>query len=89
VVKIAELPFMRMREVSIHHVDLGVGYGFEDLPAEYIRLELRRMEMLWKARQPMGMTPLPDSALAAPPATRLAWLVGRTGIECLEPAAIF
>lgn len=89
VVKIAELPFMRMREVSIHHVDLGFGYGFEDLPAEYIRLELRRMEMLWKARQPMGMTPLPDSALAAPPEIRLAWLVGRTGIEGLEPAAIF
>ena len=89
VVQIAELPFMRMREVALHHVDLGIGYEFEDLPAEYIRLELRRMEMLWKARQPMGMTPLPEAALIAPPPTRLAWLVGRTGIEGLEPAAIF
>jgi maleylpyruvate isomerase len=88
-VPIADLPFMRLREVAVHHVDLGIGYEFDDLPADYIRLELRRMEMLWKARQPMGMTPLPEAALAAATATRLAWLMGRTEIEGLEQAAIF
>jgi len=88
-VPIADLPFMRLREVAVHHVDLDIGYEFEDLPADYVRLELRRMEMLWKARQPMGMTPLPEAALAVPSATRLAWLLGRTEIAGLEPAAIF
>lgn len=88
-VPIADLPFMRLREVAVHHVDLDIGYEFDDLPADYIRLELRRMEMLWKARQPMGMTPLPEAALSAPSARRLAWLLGRTEIDGLAPAAIF
>jgi len=45
--------------------------------------------MLWAARQPMGMTPLPDRALAAPPPQRLAWLMGRAAIDGLAPAAIY
>jgi len=88
-IRIAELPFMRLREVEVHHVDLDIGYEFEDLPAEYARLELQRMEMLWRARQPMGLTGLPEAALAAPPARRLAWLLGRAEIDGLAPAAIF
>ncbi len=88
-VDVCHLPFLRVREVAIHHIDLGVGVEFHDLPAEYLRLELRRMEMLWRARQPMGLTPLPDAALAAAPPDRLAWLMGRADIEGLEPARIF
>jgi maleylpyruvate isomerase len=88
-VPIADLPFMRLREVAVHHVDLDIGYEFEDLPAAYVRLELRRMEMLWTARQPMGMTPLPEAALSIPSATRLAWLLGRTEIDGLASAGIF
>lgn len=88
-VAIRHLPFLRVREVAIHHIDLGVGIGFRDLPSEYLRLELRRMEMLWKARQPMGLTPLPVAVLAASPPDRLAWLMGRLDIEGLEPARIF
>jgi maleylpyruvate isomerase len=88
-VPIADLPFMRLREVVVHHVDLDIGEEFGDLPDDYVRLELRRMEMLWRARQPMGLTPLPDAALGTPPPTRLAWLLGRTDIDGLDPADIF
>ncbi|MGA7757576.1 MAG: maleylpyruvate isomerase family mycothiol-dependent enzyme [Ilumatobacteraceae bacterium] len=88
-VSIADLPFLRIREVAIHHADLGLGYTFDDLPDVYVREELRRMAMLWAARQPMGMTALPPSALALAPAQRLAWLMGRAAIEGLDPAAIY
>ena len=46
-----------------------------------MRLELRRMEMLWNARQPMGLTALPAAALHRPPPERLAWLMGRISID--------
>jgi maleylpyruvate isomerase len=83
------LPFLRQREVEVHRADLGVGYGFSDMPSDYLRRELRMMGMLWKARKPMGMTPLPEAALAAPPPTRLAWMMGRTEIDGLAPAGLF
>jgi maleylpyruvate isomerase len=83
------IPFLRQREVEIHHVDLGLGHEFGDLPSEYLRKELRLMGMLWKARKPMGMTPLPEAALALPPSTRLAWMMGRIEIDGLAPANLF
>jgi maleylpyruvate isomerase len=89
VVACHELPFRRWREVSIHHVDLEIGMGFEDLPSEYVRRELRLMEMLWNSRQPMGLTGLPVQALTLPPPQRLAWLMGRAEVEGLEPAGIY
>jgi maleylpyruvate isomerase len=88
-VAVADLPFLRIREVAIHHADLGFGYTFDDLPSAYVREELRRMEMLWAARQPMGMTTLPPPALAAPPPARLAWLMGRSTLDGLEPAGVY
>jgi maleylpyruvate isomerase len=84
----AELPFARLREVAIHHVDLDIGYDFDDLPEPYVVLELRRMEMRWQARQPEGATQLPPLALAADPPTRLGWLMGRLEIDGLAPASI-
>jgi maleylpyruvate isomerase len=84
----ALLPFLRQREVEVHRADLGLGYGFGDMPADYVRQELRLMGMLWKARKPMGMTPLPEAALALAPATRLAWLMGRLEIDGLAPAGL-
>ena len=88
-VPISDLPFFRIREVAVHHVDLDIGYTFADLPPDYVRLELRRMGMLFKARQPMGMASLPPEALAAPPHVRLAWLMGRGEVDGLAPAGIF
>jgi maleylpyruvate isomerase len=88
VIQMAELPFARLREVAIHHVDLDIGYDFDDLPEPYVVLELRRMEMRWQARQPEGATQLPPLALAADPPTRLGWLMGRLEIDGLAPASI-
>ena len=86
---VADVPFRRWREVEVHHVDLELGTTFEDLPAEYVRLELRRMEMAWRARKPMGMTGLPPAALAVAPTHRLAWLLGRAEIPGLGDAGVF
>ena len=83
------LPLLRQREVEVHRADLGLGYEFDDLPDRYVRQELRLMEMMWRARKPMGLTPLPAVALALPPARRLAWLMGRAEIEGLPPADIY
>jgi maleylpyruvate isomerase len=83
------LPVLRQREVEVHRFDLGLGHRFEDMPADYVRHDLRLMEMLWRARKPMGLTPLPEVALRLPPAARLAWLVGRRSIDGLAPAGLF
>ncbi len=34
------LPFHRWREVEVHHVDLGLGYGVSDWPPLYVEWEL-------------------------------------------------
>jgi len=88
-VEVSELPFMRWREVEVHRADLALGYDASDWPAEYVRRDLRLMEMRWNARRPMGMTGLPQAALDAPPHERLAWLLGRSSIGDLEPAGVF
>jgi maleylpyruvate isomerase len=81
---VAELPWLRWREVEIHHADLGLpGFAYDDWSADYIRLELDRAVMAWRASHPMGATQLPEAALALPPARRLAWLVGRAQIDGL------
>jgi len=84
----ADMPFIRWREVTVHHADLGLGYSWSHWDAEYVRLDLGRMTMLWASRKPMGMTELPQEALAAEPRHRLAWLLGRAEIEGLPPAGI-
>ena len=88
-IALVDLPFFRMREVAIHHVDLDIGYEFADLPSVYVRLELRRMEMMWQARQPMGLTPLPPAALELAPPARVAWLMGRIEVPGLKPANVW
>ena len=85
----AMLPLLRQREVELHRVDLGLGHEFAALPADYVRRELRVLEMIWKARQPMGLTNLPAAALALAPTDRLAWLTGRSEPDGLEPAGVF
>jgi maleylpyruvate isomerase len=83
---VERLPWKRWREVEVHHSDLGLGFGFEHWSSGYVRRELRLAEMAWRASKPMGLTPLPAAANALPPATRLAWLLGRLEIDGL-PAA--
>jgi maleylpyruvate isomerase len=86
----SELPGRRLREVVVHHADLGDdGYTPADWPSDYVREELRRMEMVYNARRPMGVTGLPDAARRATPIERLCWLLGRAEIAGLEPAGVF
>ncbi len=82
------LPILRQREVEVHRADLGLGYRFDDMPVDYVRRDLRLMEMLFRARKPMGLTPLPAAALALPPPTRLAWMMGRIEVDGLAPAGL-
>jgi len=86
---IDRLPFLRVREVALHAVDLDIGLELDDLDPLYVRLELARMEMLWTARQPMGLTPLPGAALALTPTDRLGWFTGRLHVDGLAPAGLF
>ena len=88
-VAIDDLPFRRWREAGVHHADLGLGYRWSDWPADYVRLELDRMTMMWNSRLPMGMTGLPAAALAVPDHHRLAWLMGRADIDGVEPAGLW
>ena len=80
------LPLLRQREVEVHRSDLGLGYRFDDMPARYVRRDLGLMEMLWRARKPMGLTPLPDAARRLAPPLRLAWMLGRVDVDGLPPA---
>lgn len=36
----SRVPFRRWAEVELHHVDLGIGYELEDLPAEFTEREI-------------------------------------------------
>ena len=58
-----ELPFRRLREVEVHHVDLGLGYSPAEWPAAYVDREL--------ARSPPRLQARADGAPLA------AWLLGR------------
>jgi maleylpyruvate isomerase len=82
------LPARRWRETEVHHADLGFGYTFADMPADFVRHELRHLEMQWKSRQPMGLTALPDAVLRRPSHERLAWLMGRVAIDDVPPAGV-
>ncbi|WP_181765349.1 maleylpyruvate isomerase family mycothiol-dependent enzyme [Streptomyces albidus (ex Kaewkla and Franco 2022)] len=50
------IPFRRWIEVELHHVDLGIGYGLDDLPGEFVERELANM-----ARRFSGHPGVPDS----------------------------
>lgn len=46
-IRLASVPLMRLREVEIHHADLGAGYGAADWSAEFCRVlldSLRKFE---------------------------------------------
>lgn len=87
-VAVEDIPHRRRREVEVHHLDLGLGYTWEDWPADYVRDELRALTMIWDSRRPMGMTGLPPELLGLDERLRVAWLLGRATIEGLGPAGV-
>jgi maleylpyruvate isomerase len=61
------MPFIRWREVEVHHVDLGLGYGVDDWPEDYVARELSAALVALSSR-------LPDSHERR---AVLGWLMGR------------
>lgn len=82
-VTLEESVFRRWREVVVHTSDLGYDYTWAEWPMDYVRFELERQLMAWRASQPMGIKDLPDQVRRLPDAERLAWLLQRTSIEGL------
>ncbi|MFJ4790963.1 maleylpyruvate isomerase family mycothiol-dependent enzyme [Streptomyces sp. NPDC088794] len=88
----ARVPFRRWIEVELHHVDLGVGYELEDLPAEFTERETDFLAERFAGHPDVPPTRLTDGTHAwstgraadAPaitvtgsPADLLGWLAGR------------
>lgn len=82
------LPLLRWREVEVHWVDLGCGHHLEHLDSHYLRSDLRLLEMLWRARRPIGMTPLHADILQIPPHERLGWFLGRVDVDGVPPSGL-
>jgi maleylpyruvate isomerase len=77
VMPVRSLPRRRRREVEVHRVDLGIGAEPESWPVDFVRGELRTVEMAARSRLPMGLTEWPPEVLALAAPRRLAWLLGR------------
>ncbi|MFF5443765.1 maleylpyruvate isomerase family mycothiol-dependent enzyme [Streptomyces sp. NPDC012888] len=56
----ARIPFRRLVEVELHHVDLGIGYELEDLPAAFTAREVEFLADRWA-----GLPEVPPTALVA------------------------
>ena len=72
----------------MHWVDLGCGHDLHDLDRHYLRSDLRLLEMLWRARRPIGMTPLHADILQIPPHERLGWFLGRVEVDGVPPSGL-
>ena len=69
----------------MHHADLGLGCTVDDWPRLWVRLELERQMMTWRATRPMGMGSLPAAVREASDTDKVAWFLGRLAIDG-EPA---
>ncbi|MEU6915676.1 maleylpyruvate isomerase family mycothiol-dependent enzyme [Streptomyces olindensis] len=89
----ARVPFRRWVEVELHHVDLGIGYELEDLPAEFAEREIDFLADRFSGHPDVPSTRLtdgtrawstgreaddgPEVTVTGPPADLLGWLAGR------------
>ncbi len=88
----SNVPFRRLVEIELHHVDLNVGYELEDLPAEFTGREIDFLADRWSGRPEVPPTALvaddgrtwrtgsagdPAVTVSGPAASLLAWLAGR------------
>jgi maleylpyruvate isomerase len=82
-IAMSDIVFLRWREVEVHHADLALAFTFANWNSTYVRYELDRQVMMWRASKPMGLTPVPKLALQLSPNERLAWFLGRTEVDGL------
>ncbi|MFJ4779568.1 maleylpyruvate isomerase family mycothiol-dependent enzyme [Streptomyces sp. NPDC088762] len=68
----SNVPFRRLVEVELHHVDLNIGYELGDLPDEFTEREIEFLADRWS-----GRPEVPPVALAAADGRR--WRTGSAG----------
>lgn len=85
----AKIPWLRVGELEIHHVDLRIGYHSRDWPAEFVDRMLAEVAEEFSLRSAASRTLVSaesgrrwvvgsgGSQLCGPPAELLAWLLGR------------
>ncbi|MCJ1680242.1 maleylpyruvate isomerase family mycothiol-dependent enzyme [Streptomyces sp. APSN-46.1] len=88
----SNVPFRRLVEVELHHVDLNIGYELEDLPDEFTGREIEFLADRWAGRPEVPPTALvaadgrgwrtgsagdPAVTVSGTAAGLLAWLAGR------------
>ncbi|MFD9306914.1 maleylpyruvate isomerase family mycothiol-dependent enzyme [Streptomyces sp. NPDC060048] len=89
----ARVPFRRLIEVELHHVDLNIGYGLSDLPEEFTDREIDFLAERWSGRPDVppvtlraavagqvwhtGGTEGTPVVLEGPKDELLGWLAGR------------
>ncbi|MFI5856902.1 maleylpyruvate isomerase family mycothiol-dependent enzyme [Streptomyces parvulus] len=88
----SRVPFRRWIEVELHHVDLGIGYELEDLPAEFTARETAFLAARFTGHPDVPPTRLtdgthawhtgreadaPEVTVTGTPADLLGWLAGR------------
>ncbi|QJS12557.1 maleylpyruvate isomerase family mycothiol-dependent enzyme [Streptomyces argyrophyllae] len=93
------VPFRRWVEVELHHVDLGIGYELEDLPAEFLERETGFLTERFSGRADIPATRVTDGTRAwttgraadepgitvtGRPADLVGWLAGRRDGAALE-----
>lgn len=99
VVAAAEIPYQRLIEVLLHHVDLGIGYTCADLPGDFAARELAgvidglsghegiaavRLHDTDSGEQwTIGAANEPDLTVSGPRTALLAWVTGRSAGEGL------
>ncbi|MFD9794480.1 maleylpyruvate isomerase family mycothiol-dependent enzyme [Streptomyces sp. NPDC059070] len=95
----ARIPFRRLIEVELHHVDLGVGYELEDLPDEFVRREIQFLADRFAGNAAVPPTTLTGNnghslstggdqgapvTVGGPPWDLLGWLAGRRDGSALK-----
>jgi maleylpyruvate isomerase len=83
VVKVAEVPLRRWREVEVHRLDLGLGYTWQDLPDAWVAAVL-------SVRRSAFGQPIPADVAALGDRAELTWLFSRPlGDNITPPPAWF
>jgi maleylpyruvate isomerase len=95
----SRVPFRRWVEVELHHVDLGIGYELEDLPAEFTEREIDFLTRRFSGHPDVPATRVtdgtrawstgreasePEVTVSGAPADLLGWLAGRRKGAALE-----
>ncbi|KNB52612.1 maleylpyruvate isomerase family mycothiol-dependent enzyme [Streptomyces caatingaensis] len=95
----SRVPFRRLIEVELHHVDLGTGYELEDLPAEFTVREIGFLADRFAGHPGLpalliadeegrtwrtGRPDGPRTRIAGPAPALLGWLAGRRDGAALD-----